>query len=424
MIQAVNTSSVYTPGAARRIIAILFVAQSIGAAALIANAAVNSIAGATLSGQDALAGLPGTLLLIGAAGTAYPSARLMERIGRRLGLALGFAVGCIGMIVGGAAILLHSLAVFMLGLLLIGAARGAVDQSRYAAADAQIPERRARAISTVVFAGTIGAIVGPALVAPSGALMGVFGADPLAGPMWAGAALFALAGVLLLLFLRPDPRDIARSLAADATDAGHVDEPARPLRAIMRLPAAWLALAAMLIGQCVMILMMTVTSLHMHHHDHGLGAVSLVIMAHTMGMFGFSILIGTLTDRIGRGAAIGAGSLLLVAGSLFAPVSTEIAWLALALFLTGLGWNLCYVAGSSLLSDQLAPSERAGIQGANELVINLASAVSSLGSGLILALLGYTALSYLGAALAVIPLALVLLLRRRRSRPIGEPLSP
>jgi MFS family permease len=242
--------------------------------------------------------------------------------------------------------------------------------------------------------------------------------------MWAGAALFALAGVLLLLFLRPDPRDIARSLESDATDAGHVAEPARPMRAIMRLPSAWLALAAMLIGQSVMTLMMTVTSLHMYHHDHGLGAVSLVIMAHTMGMFGFSILIGTLTDRIGRGVAIGAGSLLLVAGSLVAPVSTATTWLALALFLTGLGWNLCYVAGSSLLSDQLAPPERAGIQGANELVINLASAVSSLGSGVILALLGFTALSYLGAALAVIPLALVLVLRRRRSRPIGEPLAP
>lgn len=424
MIQPVNTVPAYTPGAARRITTILFVAQSIGSAALIANAAVNSIVGATLSGQDALAGLPGTLLLIGAAAAAYPSARLMERFGRRPGLALGFAVGCGGMLVGGAAIVLGSFAAFLLGLLLIGAARGAVDQSRYAAADAQIPERRARAISMVVFAGTIGAIAGPALVAPSGIMLAVFGVDPLAGPMWAGALLFALAGVLLLLFLRPDPRDIALALASSPTPAGRVDQAARPLRELLRVPAAWLALAAMLIGQSVMTLMMTVTSLHMHHHGHGLGGVSLVIMAHTIGMFGFSIVIGTLTDRIGSGAAIGAGSLLLAAGSLVAPVSPSTAWLALALFLTGLGWNLCYVAGSSLLSDLLAPSERAGIQGANELTINLASAVSSLGSGVILALLGFTVLSYLGAALAVIPLAMVVLLRRRRLRPTDQPIAP
>ena len=414
----------YTPGAARRIMPILFVTQSLGSAALIANATVNPIVGATLSGRDALAGLPGTLLLIGAAGAAYPSGRLMERVGRRWGLGLGFAVGSAGMIAGGAAILLHSFALFLLGLLLIGTARGAVDQSRYAAADVQIPERRARAISTVVFAGTIGAIAGPALVAPSGALLGAFGADPLSGPMWAGAVLFALAGAVLLLFLRPDPRDMSRTLASGDTRAGHSAEPARPMRVIMRLPAAWLALVAMLVGQTVMVLLMTVTSLHMHHYDHGLGAVSLVIMAHTSGMFGFSILNGALTDRIGRGAAIGAGSLLLVAGSLAAPTSPAMPRLALALFLIGLGWNLCYVAGSSLLSDLLAPSERARIQGANELLVNLASAMSSLGSGAILATLGYTVLSALGAALALIPLALLVVQRLQRPRPVVEQVQP
>ena len=417
----------YTPGAARRITTILFVAQSLGSAALIANATINPIVGATLSGRDALAGLPGMLLLLGAASTAYPSGRMMERVGRRWGLALGFVVGSVGMLVGSAAILLHSFTVFLLGLLLIGAARGAVDQSRYAAADAEIQERRARAISIVVFAGTIGAITGPALVAPSGTLLGAFGADPLAGPMVVGALLFAVAGVLLLLFLRPDPRDIARALASDHVEAGRGGEPARPMHAILRLPAAWLALAAILVAQTVMILLMTVTALHMHHHDHGLGAVSLVLIAHTLGMFGFSILNGTLTDRLGPSPAIGAGSLLLVVGSLIAPTSATVPRLALALFLLGLGWNLCYVAGSSLLSDLLAPPERARIQGANELVVNLASAASSLGSGLILATRGYTVLSFLGAALALIPLALLAVhwLQPRRPRVAhAEPLPP
>jgi MFS family permease len=124
----------------------------------------------------------------------------------------------------------------------------------------------------------------------------------------------------------------------------------------------------MVIGQVVMVLVMSVTSLHMHHHNHGLDDVSLVIMAHTLGMFGLSIVNGALIDRLGRKAAIGAGAALLIAGSLLAPVSLMTAWLALALFLVGLGWNLCYIAGSSLLSDALAPAERSRIQGANELI--------------------------------------------------------
>src|SRR5215218_4931663 len=214
-------SIIHSPTVARRILSTLFLTQCLGSAALIANATVNAIVGATLSGRDDLAGLPGTLLLIGAAGAAPWAGRLMQRQGRRHGLALGFFVGMAGMIISGGAIIIHSFALFLLGLLLIGAARGAVDQSRYAAADAQIPDRRARAISTVVFAGTVGAIAGPALVQPSGLVLGSLTFDPLAGPMWSGALLFGLAGLLIVAFLRPDPREISRALAIEQPDTRH-----------------------------------------------------------------------------------------------------------------------------------------------------------------------------------------------------------
>jgi len=175
----------------------------------------------------------------------------------------------------------------------------------------------------------------------------------------------------------------------------------------MRLPAAQLALVAMVCGQVVMVLVMTVTSLHMHNHQHGLDDVGTVITAHTLGMFGLSVVTGPLADRFGRPLTIAAGALLLIAGSLIAPLSLMTGWLSLALFLVGLGWNLCYIAGSSLLSDILAPAERGQVQGANELVVNLASAGSSLGSGFILAAFGYSTLGLAGAALALLPLALI-----------------
>src|SRR5262245_66685399 len=122
----------YSAKAARRITWTLFVTQSLGSAALIANATVNPIVGAKLSGSDALAGLPSTLLLLGAASAAQPAGKLMQRMGRRWGLALGFFLGTLGMIVGGIAIVTHLFALFLLGLLLIGGARGAVGPRRYA----------------------------------------------------------------------------------------------------------------------------------------------------------------------------------------------------------------------------------------------------------------------------------------------------
>jgi len=397
----------YSTGAARRITWILFIAQGLASAALIANGAVNPIVGAELSGREALAGLPGTLLLLGAAAAAQPAGHLMQRVGRRWGLALGFFIGLAGMLIGGSAIMAHSFIWFLLGLLLIGVARGAVDQSRYAAADAQRPDRRARAISTVVFAGTIGAVVGPKLVGPTGNLLAGLGVTPLAGPMWSGALLFGLSGLLITACLRPDPHDMAQEIASAHSDMRQPSGPARPLREIVQLPAARLALVAMVIGQVVMVLIMSVTSLHMHHHQHSLDDVGTVIMAHTLGMFGLSVLTGPLADRIGRPLTIAAGALLLIGGSLLATISLMTVWLAIALFLVGLGWNLCYIAGSSLLSDILAPSERGPIQGATELVVNLAAAGSSLGSGIIQARFGYGILGMAGTAIAVLPLVVV-----------------
>jgi MFS family permease len=397
-------STIYSAGAARRITATLFVTQSLASAALIANTTVSSILGKELSGQPALAGLPGTLLLIGAALAAYPAGQLMQRAGRRPGLGLGFLVGFSGMLVAGAAVVVHDFLLFLLGLLLIGAARGAVDQSRYAAADVHPPDQRGKAISTVVFAGTVGAVGGPLLAPLVGGLVARLGFAPLSGPSFGGAALFLIAGVLVVVFLRPDPRDIARALSAAFPDSRYVEGRIRLPREIVRLPAVQLATIALVCGQVVMVLVMSIVPLHMHDHQHGLDTVSLVIMAHTLGMYGLSIATGALTDRLGRKAAIGIGAALLIGGSLLAPVSLMTPWLALALFLVGLGWNLCYIAGSSLLSDALAPGERGQIQGANDLAVSLASATGSLGSGVVMAAFGFTMVCLLSAGLATVPL--------------------
>lgn len=398
-------------GAARRITAVLFVSQSLASAAFIAVVTVNAIVGAELSGRQELAGLPATVMLAGAATAAYPAGRFMQRFGRRPGLTLGFLIGLAGMLVTGSSVVLRSFALFLGGLSLIGLSRGVTDQSRYAAADTVPLSQRARAISTVIFASTVGAVGGPALVGPLGRAAEALGLPALAGPMLGGAVLFALGAALLAALLRPDPRTIAMSMAADeAAQPGHVAEtgPVRGLGEVLREASPRLALAAMVVGQATMTLVMSVTSLHMHVHDHGLGDISLVIGAHTLGMFGLSVVTGTLADKLGRPLTIAMGGLLTIAGALIAPLSLQTPWLALALFLVGLGWNLCYIAGSSLLADSITARERGRVQGASDLMVNLASAVGGLSSGLILARLGYGPLCLLAAALCLIPIAMAL----------------
>jgi MFS family permease len=396
--------------AARRITGTLFVTQSMASAALIAQVTIGAIASAQLGGSIALAGLPTTVVLIGAAAAAYPAGRFMQRFGRRPGLALGFLFGMIGMLLDAVALIIGSFALFIVGLILIGFARGVTDQSRYAAADAVTITKRARAISVVVFAGTVGAIGGPLLVGPLGRVAVGLNLPELAGPLLGSAALFLLGGALIVLFLRPDPRQIALAMSRDAA-AAHptvVPEAARSVAAVLRQPAAVTALIAMVLGQAVMVLVMSVTSVHMDLNGHSLDAISLVIGAHTLGMFGLSMVTGSIADRFGRPQTIVIGALLLIAGSLIAPLSLQTVWLALGLFLVGVGWNLCYIAGSSLLADSIMPSERGRVQGASDLLVNLGSAAGSLSSGVILAATGYTVLCILAALFSLVPLAVAL----------------
>ncbi len=408
-------SADYTPSVGRRLIAILFLSQSLASAGLIAVFTVNAIVGAKLSGNEGLAGLPGMVLQVGGALMAYPAGRFMQRYGRRPGLFLGFLLGAIAMLIGGFAIAASNFGLFLIALTMMGASRGVIDQGRYAAADAQPLDQRARAISTVVFASTIGAVGGPALVAPLGNFVGSLGIEPLAGPMFGGSLLLGLGSLILLSFLRPDPRDVARSIAAQHPEEQHSTLPGevRSFGAIIRIPSYQLAVLAMIFGQVVMVMVMGVTSLHMSHHNHGLGDISLVFAAHTLGMFGVSFVTGFVTDRLGRPATIVIGALTLIVGALLAPISLLTPWIALALFLVGLGWNMCYIGGSSLLSDTLAPAERGQYQGLSDLSVNVGAAIASISSGFIMAANGYAFLCMLGAILSLVPLVIASLQLRR-----------
>jgi MFS family permease len=328
----------------------------------------------------------------------------MERIGRRGGLAFGQVIGVVGSAVAMAAVVERSFVVFLAGLFLVGVARSAVDLGRFAAAEVHLPAERGRAIANVVLGSTAGAIFGPLLVGPTGRLALGAGVPELAGPYGVGFVGLILAAILIVAGLRPDPRDIGRELARMAPESAPA-QTTRPLPAIMRQPGVIVAVLSMVFAQLVMMVPMSITSVHMKDHRHPLGAVSLVISAHTFGMYAFSVISGRMTDRWGRAPVIVLGSAVLILSCLLAAPSVALMPLLVALFLLGLGWNFAYVAGSTLLSDQLSPTERAKTQGLNDLLLNLASAAGQIGSGVVYASGGYGIMGLSAAAAAVVPLA-------------------
>ena len=401
---------------ARKITRTLFLSQSVVSAALITTGTVNSIAGAELSGVIAWAGLPATVLLLSAALGALTWGILMERTGRRGGLVIGMAMGAIGGLSAGIAIWRGSFPLFLVGMGMFGFAQSAMQLGRFAAAEVNPAAKRGRAIATVVLGGTVGAIIGPLLVGPAGVLASRAGINELVGPYGTALLLFVLAVLIVFTWLRPDPSQLAKELAHQNQVNQRKPESQREISEILRQPGVLVAITAMVIGQAVMVMVMVITSLHMKALGHGLADISIVISAHTFGMFAFSIFSGRLVDRIGREPVIMLGSAILILAGLSAGLSPDVLPLAIALFLLGLGWNLCYVGGSTLLTDQLSTPEQSRMQGVNDLFVGLASAIGSLGSGFVFAAVGFQTMGFVGAAFAILPLAVALWWRKNPAR--------
>jgi MFS family permease len=238
----------------------------------------------------------------------------------------------------------------------------------------------------------------------------------LAGPYLLSAMLLTLASLLLLLLLRPDPAVVARAaIGHPSGDAS--DTPRAGMRAALRFVLSHtqprLGVAAMAVGNLVMVGVMAMTPVHIrgagHDAAHTLGIVGLVLSFHVAGMYAFAPVMGWLTDRIGRRPVIFAGiALLLIACAIAGTAGYSPSHLAGGLMVLGLGWSATMVAGSTLLSDSTPVELRASAQGLSDLLIGLAGASAGALSGVVVAGWGYSTLTLLAAG-ATAPLIALLL---------------
>jgi MFS family permease len=412
-------------GLRRRTVRSLVLGVALGSTGHIAAVTVATVVARDISDSRSVAGAPAAAVVLGAALGATVLAWLMTRRGRRVGLAAGYAIGVVGALVAVAAVVLRDLTLLLAGSLLIGFGNSSNQLSRYAAADLYPASRRASSIGTVVWAATVGAVVGPNLVEPSGTVAEALGLPRLAGPYLVPIVLVGLAAIASFALLRPDPY----ALADEASRPGDGDAPAGRLGDVLRRPSVLAAVVALIAGQFVMVLIMTMTPLHMTDHGHDLGAVGIVISGHTFGMFALAPISGRLTDRFGCLRVIAAGeAILLLAAVLSALAPTDSQGvLFVALFLLGFGWNLGFVAGSAMLSGGVSLSERTRIQGVTDALIWSTAAIASLGSGALVGAWGYAALGVIGAVVVAAAAGLLVAHHRgvieRVPPPAFEPLD-
>lgn len=397
-----------------RTMKVVIASQICGGAGLAAGITVGALIAQDMLGTDSFAGVPTGLFTLGSAGAALMVGRLSQRLGRRTGLAAGFLAGGIGAIGVVLAALLNSIPLLFISMLVYGAGTATNLQARYAGTDLALPSQRAKTISMAMVFTTFGAVAGPNLVNVTGKFATSLGAPALTGPFMLAAVAYILAGVILLIFLRPDPFIVAKAIAevelkGQTGEEDHVKEVKIHKKGII------IGASVMVLTQIVMIAIMTMTPVHMQHHGHDLSKVGLVIGIHVASMYLPSVITGVLVDRFGyiRMAYV-AGFTLLLSGLLaaFAPGDSMIL-LTLALALLGLGWNFGLISGTAAIVDAAPSHVRAKTQGTVDVLIALSGASGGALSGMVVAHSSFTILSLIGAFLSLILIPIVVWFRNK-----------
>jgi MFS family permease len=403
------------PAPARsRAVPVLAAAQVLGGIGVASGIAVNGLLAEQLTGSASLAGLAQTMGVVGAAAMAVPLARLAAARGRRPALTTGYLLGTVGATVSIGAALLDTFWVLLVGAALFGGGTASGLQTRYAAIDGVPATHRARSLSLVVWATTVGSVTGPNLSSAGASIGRRVGVPDLAGPYLFSVAAFGLAALLVAVLLRPDP--LAFVLAAGRAPADAAGLPAErvglrgAVAAAGAAPAARLGLVTVGTAHAVMVAVMVMTPVHLHGDGAGLKIIGFVISAHIAGMYALSPVFGALSDRLGRRPVVGTGIGLLALAMLLAGTAGPGAHLRLGigLVLLGLGWSACVVAGSTLLSESIEPPARTAVQGLSDLVMGVAAAGAGVLAGPALSGGGYGMLNALTTILLVPVLLLVL----------------
>lgn len=395
----------------KRAVSVLAAAQILGGIGTGSVAAVGALLAAELA-TESLSGLSSAGSVVGSALIALPVARMMQARGRRAGLQLAYIVGVIGTMIVVLGAVLDLFAVAMVGVICTGGGMAAGLQSRYAATDLATPQRRGRSLATVVWATTVGSVLGPNLASPMGSFAEKIGVPELAGPYLLTGAVFVIAGVLITVLLRPDPLLTAREIRVAAGeilagDTGKQRSVKESFTLIRSIPAAFLGLTSVVVGHAVMVSIMSMTPVHLKHDGASLEVVGVIISAHITGMYVASPLVGIGVDRYGRRPVMLLGALILLGACAFAGTSTghETVQLGIGLWMLGIGWSCTLIAGSTLLTESVPLEDRPSAQGTTDLLMGIAGASAALLSGLVVGLGSYALLAGI-AAIVIVPLVM------------------
>jgi MFS family permease len=395
---------------ARRNVAVLALAQALfHCTQTMAIATTPLAAFAMLGDAKAYATVPIVLTHVGLMASTLPAALLMGRVGRRPGFTLGATLGIVGAMLSFAAIWQQNFLWLCLGGFLQGTAGAFAWHYRFAATDVADVAFRAKAISLVMAGGVLAGLIGPQTAKWA---VGLFDPVLFAG-VYLMTAVFGLGMLLLIQLIQIPPP------AKNDTGTG-----GRPMREIMRQPAFIVALLASMIGYAIMTLIMSATPLAMLGCGFSFNDSATVIQVHVLAMFLPSFFTGHLITRFGVRPILIAGALIEIGCALVNLSGITLMHFAIANLLVGLGWNFCYVGGTTLLTTTYRPEERAKVQGTHDFLVYASTATAAGASGTLQAMAGWSTINLLALpALTTVLVAILWLSFKHGSQTTTESTS-
>ena len=367
---------------------------------------IGALLAADLSGTAAWSGAAATFSTLGAAFSAIPLARIANKQGRRISLAIGAAIAISGALLVITAASIRVFPLLLVALFLMGAGSAVGLQARFAATDIPETGRTGRDLALVVWATTVGAVIGPNLFGPGEAIGHWLGMPTMTGPFAITILAQASASMVFFFGLRPDPLKVAQSLT-DKSALKPKTSIATAFKTLKAYPQAAFAVITIALAHMVMVSVMSMTPVHMKDGGADLVLVGFVISLHIAGMYAFSPIFGWLADRIGQIQTVILGQLIYIVSLVVSATSGHShQQIMVGLFLLGLGWSASTVAGAALLTATLPPADKVNVQGVSDSSMQFAGAFGGGISGTVLAAVAFSGLNYT----ALIPVSIVLVL--------------
>jgi MFS family permease len=393
---------------------LLALSQSfIGAAAQLAYG-IGPLMVIAVTGSASLGGLTVGLFGVSRFLVSYPTGKITDTFGRKPGILFGQGLTIAGSVATGLAMMAQSAAGLVAGMVLFTMGVSASQQLRVAATDMYPPRMRGLALGLIATGSLAGIALSPLVMGLAEIVARRTATDAIALP-WLMLPVMIVGGMILITFVRPDPKEIGQNLQRYYPDYVPPPKPAGGQAIefsawrLLQFTPTRLAIVSNAAGQGNMAIVMVLTSLVLAHHGHSLTAIAFSHMFHAAGMFAFTIPLGWAADRIGREWVMYPGVATTLVGALFVAYAEGFVAVTLGTFLVGLGWAAANVASTALIADHADTAHRGRAIGVSETGAGAMTVLAALVTGPLIEWASLPAAGLVAALVAIVPLAMLAL---------------